>query len=76
MENFDLKSGQVWKHYKGGMYKIILLAKNVEEGDSVGMVVYQKEGEEQLLTQSIGRFTETVNHDGKKVPRFDFISDN
>jgi hypothetical protein len=76
MENFDLKSGQVWKHYKGGMYKIILLAKNVEEGDSEGMVVYQKEGEEQLLTQSIGRFTETVNHDGKQVPRFDFISDN
>ena len=76
MENFDLRSGQVWKHYKGGMYKIILLAKNVEEGDSVGMVVYQKEGEEQLLTQSIGRFTETVNHDGKQVPRFDFISDN
>lgn len=76
MENFELRLGQIWKHYKGGKYKIILLAKNVEEGDAVDMVVYQKTGEEQLLTQSVGRFTESVNHDGKQVPRFDFISDN
>jgi hypothetical protein len=76
MENFELRSGQIWKHYKGGKYKIILLAKNVEEGDAVDMVVYQKIGEEQLFTQSVGRFTESVNHDGKQVPRFDFISDN
>ena len=42
----------------------------------VAFLYSQKEGEEQLLTQSIGRFTETVNHDGKQFPRFDFISDN
>lgn len=76
MENFDLKPGQVWKHYKGGMYKIILLAKNVEEGDTVDMVVYHKVGETQPYTQSVGRFTESVNHDGKVTQRYEFISDN
>jgi hypothetical protein len=76
MENFDLQVGQVWKHYKGGMYKILLLAKNVEEGDVVDMVVYQKVGETQPLTQSVGRFTETVHYEGKVVQRYEFISDN
>jgi hypothetical protein len=76
MENFELKQGQVWKHYKGGMYKILLLAKNVEEGDVVDMVVYQRIDDTQPLTQSVGRFKESVDHNGNTIPRYEFISDN
>lgn len=76
MENFTLQPGQVWKHYRGGMYKIILLSKNVEEGDVVDMVVYQKVGETQLYTQSIGRFTESISHEGNIIQRYEFVSDN
>ncbi len=76
MENFELKPGQIWKHYRGGMYKILMLTKNVEEGDAVDMVVYQRVDDTQPFTQSVGRFTESVNHESNIIQRFQFISDN
>ncbi len=76
MENFELRIGQIWKHYKGGMYKIILLAKNVEEGDAVDMVAYQRLDDTQPFTQSVGRFKQSINYQGNTVQRFEFISDN
>lgn len=76
MENFDPRPGQIWKHYKGGMYRIITLAKNSESEDPYDMIVYQKVGEDNVLAQSLGRFLESVKFEGQNVPRFTFISDN
>jgi len=73
----ELKAGQIWKHYKGGIYRIIALASNSESDDFIDMVVYQKTTDDhKTWVQSVSRFMETVHVDGKTVPRFELISEN
>lgn len=50
------KSGERWKHYKGGSYTVVGIAMN-ENGTPT--VVY--ESEEGLFTRSLGSFFERVN---------------
>lgn len=76
MENFDPKPGQLWKHYKGGIYKIIMMAKDAEGEDFIDMIIYQKPSEETVFVQSLGRFKEMVNWNGTMIPRYQFVSDN
>jgi hypothetical protein len=74
----ELKIGQVWKHYKGTPYKIMLLAKDSEGENMTDMVVYQDSTDEsKIWVQSVARFLEgSVEWEGKTVPRFEFVSDN
>ena len=73
----ELKVGQVWKHYKGGIYRIIILAKNNQTDDLFDAVVYQDVGDsEKIWTQSVERFLEINQYEGKTVSRFIFVSDN
>ena len=38
--NMELKPGQIWKHYKGNDYKIIIIGKHSETAED--MVVYEQ----------------------------------
>lgn len=66
----------LYKHYKGGTYKVIGVAKHSETLDD--MVVYEhvneKDNEFKLWVRPAEMFAETVEVDGKKVPRFEKIS--
>ncbi len=66
----------LYKHYKGGTYKVIGVAKHSETLDD--MVVYEhvneKDNEFKLWVRPAKMFLETVEVDGKKVPRFEKIS--
>ena len=66
----------LYKHYKGGTYKVIGVAKHSETLDA--MVVYEhvneKDNEFKLWVRPAKMFLETVEVDGKKVPRFEKIS--
>ena len=49
----QLKIGNVYKHYKGGYYKVVLLSRR--ECDGAGMVSYENEDGE-IWTQQVKRF--------------------
>ena len=67
----EIKLG-IYEHYKGGRYKVLMLAKLEETHES--MVVYQAlYGDESFWVRPLAIFQEDVEVDGKKVPRFRFI---
>lgn len=66
-------SGAIYRHYKGKLYRVIGVGKHSESLEDV--VLY-----EALYENSLGRlwcrplamWSEVVEVDGKKVPRFEF----
>jgi hypothetical protein len=61
-----------YKHYKGGEYEIIGIAKHSETLEY--MVVYRAlYGEGELWTRPLDMFIEQVEIDGKVVPRFEYM---
>ncbi len=75
--NPTVKTGQVWQHYKGGVYRIFTLAQNNQTDELHYAVVYQDvTAPEKIWTQSLERFLGTEQYQGNTVPRFTFVSDN
>lgn len=61
----------VYRHYKGGMYKLLGVAKHSETLED--MVVYQELDGEKMWVRPKEMFFEHVTVDGKVVPRFEKI---
>lgn len=62
----------IYRHYKGGIYKVIAIAMHTETREE--MVVYRSlDDERQLWVRPLEMFREKVKVDGKPVPRFEFI---
>jgi len=71
MENNILKLGR-YKHYKGNEYEVIGVAKHSETLED--LVAYRAlSGNHNLWARPLKIFTEEVEIDGKKVPRFKYI---
>ena len=70
-----LKLGK-YKHYKGKQYEVISIARHSEtlENMVVYKALYLPEGEN-LWVRPLTMFTEEVEMDGKKVPRFEYLGD-
>lgn len=71
----EVQAGQVYQHYKNGKrYEIVCLAKHTETEED--MVVYKPLYESRVpnWTRPLKMFAETVQHEGKTVPRFGLIS--
>ncbi|MDP2665096.1 MAG: DUF1653 domain-containing protein [bacterium] len=66
MTNEELPVGK-YEHYKGGVYEVVGVASHSETLER--MVVY-KHGDGELWVRPLAMFTELVEVDGKKVPRF------
>lgn len=67
-----LKLGK-YEHYKGGKYEVIGLAKHTETLEK--MVVYRSvEDNDTVWVRPLEMFLESVNIEGKKVPRFKYIN--
>jgi len=58
-----------YKHYKGKNYEVIGVARHSETLEE--FVVYFDEKRD-LWVRPLSEFTEEVEIDGKKMPRFDF----
>lgn len=68
-----LKTGK-YKHFKGGEYEVIGIAKHSETEEE--MVVYRPQyGERGLWVRPLAMFAETVTHNGDVVPRFRYVGD-
>ena len=59
-----VKAGQVYKHFKGTIHKIICIAKHSETGEN--MVVYTHEDTNEIWARPINMFLSEVDH--KKYP--------
>jgi len=67
----DLSPGK-YRHYKGKEYEVIGSAKHTETMES--FVVYRAlYGEYGLWIRPKSMFLESVNVDGKDIPRFEFM---
>jgi hypothetical protein len=72
VENNMLKLGK-YRHYKGKEYEAIGVAKHSETLEE--LVVYRALYDEgQIWVRSLKMFMEEVEIDGKKIPRFEYIS--
>lgn len=75
--NQKLREG-IYKHYKGGYYKVVGIAKH--ENTEEEMVVYRsisrgiEMGEGPLWVRPIAQFSEEVTYKDKKVARFTYVS--
>jgi hypothetical protein len=56
-----------YRHYKGGIYELICIAKHTETEEK--LVVYKNEKDEEFA-RPYDMFFEEVEHEGKMVPRF------
>lgn len=70
--NKPLIRAGTYQHFKGGLYKVIGIAKHSETQDL--MVVYRAQANEHdLWVRPYTMFREQVEVEGKKVPRFKFL---
>ncbi|MBX7103997.1 MAG: DUF1653 domain-containing protein [Gemmataceae bacterium] len=61
-----------YRHYKGNEYTVIGVARHSETHEY--LVVYRPEyGERRLWVRPAGMFLESVDFDGRSVPRFAFL---
>jgi hypothetical protein len=64
----------IYKHYKNKKYKVICEATHSETQEQV--VVYQcLYGDYSMWVRPKEMFTERVEVDGKRIPRFEFVSE-
>ena len=67
----ELPAG-TYRHYKGPLYDVIGLARHSETEE--WLVVYRPQyGERGLWVRPLTMFTETVQVDGREVPRFAWL---
>ena len=71
----DVPSPGLYRHYKrGDPYAVIDLVFHSETQEA--MVLYRAEyGDRQLWVRPLDMFIESVDVDGKPVPRFEYVGD-
>lgn len=71
----EIKPG-IYKHFKGGMYRVIGVAKHSETLED--LVVYEAlydNPKSKFWVRPLENFLEEVELDGKKVPRFEYVGE-
>jgi hypothetical protein len=62
----DIAGGQVWRHYRGGIYKVLCLAKI--EADETPVVVYMSPETKQAWVRPVTEWLETVDGVSRFTP--------
>lgn len=63
-----------YQHYKGPFYEVVDVAKHSETEEE--MVVYRTlYGDFSLWVRPLSMFNETVEYEGKRVPRFKYVGE-
>ena len=65
----EIKTGNIYTHYKGNIYKIIALARHSETGED--MIVYQNVDKGDIWVRPKSMWNEVINNQG--VLRFTLI---
>ena len=71
----EIRPGQIWRHFKGGVYRVLYLAKHSETEEE--LVIYTKnDSGGTVWARPASMWLETVERDGKSQPRFALILEN
>ena len=69
----EIKCGR-YRHFKGMEYEVLFIAKHSETMED--MVVYRAlYGERAIWVRPAAMFLETVEREGKKIPRFVYLGE-
>lgn len=69
----ELRPGVRLRHYKGGEYRVLAVAKHSETLEE--LVIYQNEKEpDKVWARPRSMFSEQVTVDGKAAPRFSLLT--
>ena len=70
----EIRPGQIWRHFKGGVYRVLYLAMHSETAEK--LVIYTSDdGGDAVWARPAYMWLETVERDGKSQPRFELIFD-
>ena len=74
MDSINSFKPGVWRHFKGRTYLALGLAREDETNELVVVYVrlYERDGLP-MSTRKLSVWNETVEHEGRRVPRFEFI---
>lgn len=62
----------IYRHFKGNLYEVIAVARHSETAED--MVVYRAlYGDHGLWVRPLTLFTEAIERDGQRLPRFTYI---
>ncbi|MFT5119473.1 MAG: hypothetical protein ACI9ST_000980 [Psychrobacter glaciei] len=71
-QNQSIVTQGIYRHYKGSLYQVLHTAQHSETEES--LVVYRcLYGEYGVWVRPLAMFAETVEVDGKVIPRFELI---
>lgn len=63
-----------YKHFKGGIYEVVGIAKHSEDPEDEYVVYKHDDGEMWIRPKAM--FLETVERDGKTLPRFEYLGES
>ena len=66
--------GEVWRHYKGDLYRIICIAQ--QEADEIPVVVYQSVRTSIFFTRPLKEFVEVLGEDATWFYRFEKVGNS
>lgn len=69
----EIKPGQIYRHYKGKTYKIIILGRHSETLED--LVACQRQEDGNVYFRPKEMFFQNVEYEGKIVPRFALVSE-
>ena len=70
--NFSSVAQGIYRHYKGNLYHVLHTAQHSETEEA--LVVYRcLYGEYDVWVRPLTMFIETVEFEGKEIPRFELI---
>jgi len=67
----------VYKHYKGGLYRVLFLAQVSTNGPDEGklVVVYVSLADGTIYSRDDRQFTEIIKHKGQEAWRFELLGE-
>lgn len=70
----NIVPGDVYRHFKGGVYTIVCVAQHTENGDA--LVVYTSQQNGKTYARPASMFEGLVHKDGCFISRFEKVGDN
>lgn len=67
-----IKKGK-YQHFKGGLYEVLFEGTDSETLAKV--VIYKSLTDGTVWVRPLSMFTESVEKDGKEIPRFEYLED-
>jgi hypothetical protein len=63
-------AGQVWRHFKGGLYQVVVIAQHTETGEDLVCYAALPVVDGHYWARPLSMWMDMVKYEGEMVPRF------